>query len=77
MFRILQYSSSGSETCQPQNEILNLEGPRAGKSSEKWVKVVKCPKFPSGRTFSGDYGYWKSLYRFKAKAVNITINFTI
>ena len=37
---------------------------------------MRCPKFPSGRTYSDDYGYWKSLYHFKAGAVNIRINFT-
>ena len=51
--------------------------PRAGKSSEKWYfakKVVRCPKFPIGRTFRGDYEYWKpGAYHFKAGAVNITI----
>ena len=26
---------------------------------------------PSGMTFSGDNGYWKSLYNFKAGAVTI------
>ena len=34
-------------------------------------KVVICPKFPSGMTLSGDNGYWKSLYHFKAEAVTI------
>ena len=34
-------------------------------------KVVRCPKVPSGMTFSGDNGYWKSPYHFKAGAVTI------
>lgn len=33
-------------------------------------------KFPIGRTCSGDYGFWKPLYHFKALAVNIMIDFT-
>ena len=48
--------------------------PRAGKSSENGYKVVRCPKFPSRRTSSGDV-----TYHFKAsgRAVNITIDFMI
>lgn len=26
----------------------------------KWEKVMRCPRFPSGRSFSRDYGSWKS-----------------
>ena len=26
----------------------------------KWEKVMRCPKFPSGRSLSRDYGSWKS-----------------
>ena len=55
-------------------EILNLE---LGKGVTIGWKDVRCPKFPSGRTFSGDYWYWKSLHHFKAGGVNIIINFTI
>ena len=52
--------------------------PKDGKGSEKWVKRhVICPKCSFGRTFSGDYGYRKSVYHFKALAVNMTMNFMI
>ena len=44
---------------------------RAGKRSEKWVKVLRCLKFPSGRTSRGDHAC-----HFLVTAV-ITINFTI
>ena len=37
---------------------------------------MRFPKFPSERTLSGDYGYWKSLSHFKkAGAVNNKFNF--
>ena len=44
---------------------------RAGKRSEKWVKVLRCLKFPSGRTYRGDHAC-----HFLVTAV-ITINFKI
>ena len=51
--------------------ILNLE---LGKVVKNGYKVVRCPKFPSRRTSSGDV-----TYHFKAsgRAVNITIDFMI
>ena len=48
---------------QPQNgkkcDILNQELVKVVRNG---LKVVRCVKFPSGRTSSGEYtyGYWKS-----------------
>ena len=67
------WSTSGQSPKGKKSEILNLE---LGKVVRSGWKVMRCPKFPSGRTYSDDYGYWKSLYHFKAGAVNIRINFT-
>ena len=39
----------------------NLE---LGKEVRNGQNVLRCHKFSSKRTFSGDYG-WKSLYHFK------------
>ena len=44
--------------------ILNQE---LGKVVRNGYKVVRCLKFPTGRTFNGDYGYWKSHTTLKLK----------
>ena len=58
-----------TQTCQPtkgkKRAILNQELENVVRN---WLKFVRCPKFPSGRTFSGDYGYlevtsWSSRHR--------------
>ena len=36
---------------------MNLE---PGKVVRNRSKVMRHPKYPSGRTYTGDYGYWKS-----------------
>ena len=51
--------------------ILNLE---LGKVVKNGYKVVRCPKFLSRRTSSGDVTYH---FKVSGTAVNITIDFMI
>ena len=55
-------------------ETLNQEPEKVVRNGYFTKQVVRCPKFPIGRTFRGDYEYWKPVaYYFKAGAVSITI----
>ena len=54
-FSILHWSVIDLPTPKRQ-KMWDYES-RAWKSSEPWVKVVRCPKFPSGRNSRGDYAW--------------------
>ena len=54
-FSILHWP--GIDLPSPKRQKMWDSESRAGKSSEKYVKVVRCPKFPSGRNSRGDYAW--------------------
>ena len=61
----LRHASPQWQTCQPSKrakkcEILNLE---AGKAVRNGSNVVRCSKFPSGKTSSGIMGIGSHLRR--------------
>ena len=51
--------------------------PRAGKSSEKWVKSREMSQISKWKDFQQELWVLEVTYHFKAGAVNIRINFMI
>ena len=66
-----------ADLLTPRRQKMRDSEPRAGKSSEKWVKSSEMSQISKWKDFQWRLWVLKVTYRFKVGAVNITANFII